>query len=172
MVVEKIEFLSAANNDCTCAVYESCGRDSPRRLSALIRVQRRCEVRLTAAISAFCLLTLGVPVVLAHHGNSAYDEKDPITLKGTVTEFDFVNPHSQIYLDVKDDKGNVVHWAIESQSPGIMVKNDWTRHTLKPGDEITITLIPAKNGSPVGFSGASIGKVVLPDGKTMTMQKR
>ena len=53
-----------------------------------------------------------------------------------------------------------------------MVKNDWTRHTLKPGDEITITLIPARNGSPVGFSGASIGKVVLPDGKTMTMQKR
>lgn len=132
----------------------------------------RYKVRLIAAIAALYLFILGVPSTLAHHGNSAYDEKNPITLKGTVTEFDFVNPHSQIYLDVKDDKGNMVHWAIESQSPGIMVKNDWTRHTLKPGDEITITLIPARNGSPVGFSGASIGKVVLPDGKTMTMQKR
>lgn len=129
-------------------------------------------MRLMAAVATFYLLMLGSPALLAHHGNSAYDEKNPITLRGTVTEFDFVNPHTQIYLDVKDDKGNVVHWAIESQSPGIMIKNDWTRHTLKPGDEITITLIPAKNGAPVGFSGTTIGKVVLPDGKTMTMQKR
>lgn len=129
-------------------------------------------MRLVAAVATFYLLMLGSPALLAHHGNSAYDEKNPITLKGTVTEFDFVNPHTQIYLDVKDANGNVVHWAIESQSPGIMIKNDWTRHTLKPGDEITITLIPAKNGAPVGFSGTTIGKVVLPDGKTMTMQKR
>lgn len=129
-------------------------------------------MRLIVAITICYLLLPGVPALIAHHGNSAYDEKNPITIKGTVTEFDFVNPHTQIFLDVKDDKGNVVHWAIESQSPGIMIKNDWTRHTLKPGDEITITLIPARNGSPVGFSGASIGKVVFADGKVMTMQKR
>lgn len=142
------------------------------RLNAEAVSNRRCEVRLIAAIAVVFLFMPAAPAVLAHHGNSAYDEKNPITLKGTVTEFDFVNPHSQIYLDVKDDKGDIVHWAIESQSPGIMVKNDWTRHTLKPGDEITITLIPARNGSPVGFSGASIGKVILPDGKVMSMQKR
>jgi hypothetical protein len=110
--------------------------------------------------------------MIAHHGNSAYDEKNPITLKGTVTEFIWANPHSQIYLDVTDDKGNVVHWAIESQSPGVLSKNGWTRHSLNPGDHITITLIPAKNGAPVGFSGTTQGKVVLPDGRVLTMQQR
>lgn len=124
---------------------------------------------------AIILLFLGcvvIPGASAHHGNSAYDETRPITLKGTVTEFVFANPHSQIYLDVKDDKGSVVNWAIESQSPGILVKNDWTRHSLKPGDEVTITLIPAKNGSPVGFSGAAFGRVVFSDGRVLMMQKR
>jgi hypothetical protein len=110
--------------------------------------------------------------MLAHHGNSAYDEKNPITLKGTVTEFVWANPHSQIYLDVNDDKGSVVHWAIESQSPGVLTRNGWTRHSLNPGDHITITLIPAKNGAPVGFSGTTQGKIVLPDGRVLTMQQR
>jgi hypothetical protein len=110
--------------------------------------------------------------MIAHHGNSAYDEKNPITLKGTVTEFVWANPHSQIYLDVTDDKGNVIHWAIESQSPSVLTKNGWTRHSLNPGDHITITLIPAKNGAPVGFSGTTQGKVVLPDGRVLTMQER
>lgn len=122
------------------------------------------------------VLMLGVLVccgaALAHHGNAAYDNKNPITLKGTVTEFVWANPHCQIYMDVKDSSGKVVNWGIESQSPGIMEKNGWTRHTLKAGDEITITLIPAKNGAPVGFSGAQIGKVVFADGHIMKMDQR
>lgn len=133
---------------------------------------RGCFLKLTIALVVLCLGFAVVPRAVAHHGNSAYDETHPITLKGTVTDFVFANPHSQIYLDVKDDKGTVVNWAIESQSPGILVKNDWTRHSLKAGDEITITLIPAKNGAPVGFSGASFGKVVFADGRVLTMQKR
>ncbi len=60
--------------------------------------------------------------IFAHHGNSAYDEVHPITIKGTVTEFVWANPHCQIYLDVTDDKGNVTHWGIESQSPGILLR--------------------------------------------------
>jgi hypothetical protein len=125
----------------------------------------------TSFILVVALLTLS-DSMLAHHGNSAYDEKNPITLKGTVTEFVWANPHSQIYLDVNDDKGNVIHWAIESQSPGVLTKNGWTRYSLKPGDQITITLIPAKNGASVGFSGTTLGKVVLPDGRVLTMQQR
>ncbi len=108
----------------------------------------------------------------AHHGNSAYDGKNPITLKGTVVEFDFVNPHCQIYLDVTDDKGNVVHWGIESQSPGILVKNGWNRHSLKAGDVITITLVAAKNGAPIGFSGTNFGKIVFADGHELRMNER
>lgn len=115
---------------------------------------------------------IGPQSTLAHHGNSAYDEKNPITLKGTVTDFVWANPHAQIYLDVNDDKGSVVHWSIESQGPAVLTRNGWTRRSLNPGDHITITLIPAKNGAPVGFSGTTQGKVVLPDGRVLTMQQR
>jgi hypothetical protein len=108
----------------------------------------------------------------AHHGNSAYDEEHWITLSGTVTEFVWANPHCQIFLDVKDDKGAVVNWAIESQSPGIMRRNNWARTSVKPGDQITITLAPAKNGAPVGFSGNKDGKVVFSDGHVLKMDIR
>jgi hypothetical protein len=112
---------------------------------------------------------------LAHHGAPAlYDVAHPITIKGVVTEFVWSNPHCQIYLDVKDAKGSVVHWAVESNAPGQMTRAGWTRHTLKPGDEITVTLIPAKSGEPVGFSGWALGggKIVLANGQTITTQEK
>ena len=125
----------------------------------------------TSFVLIVTLLTLS-GTMLAHHGNSAYDEKNPITLKGTVTDFVWANPHTQIYLVVTDEKGAVVHWGIESQSPAVLTRNGWTRHSLNPGDRIAITLIPARNGAPVGFSGTTQGKVVLPDGRVLTMQQR
>ena len=99
----------------------------------------------------------------AHHGNSAYDETARVPIKGTVTEFVWTNPHSQIYLDVKDKNGSIVHWGIETNSPGILTRAGWTRRSLKPGDEVTVILCPAKNGEPVayiGFTGAT--NVVAP----------
>ena len=108
----------------------------------------------------------------AHHGNSAYDEEHWIDITGRVTEFVWSNPHCQIFLDVKDDKGAVVNWAIESQSPGILRRNSWTRTSVKPGDQLTITLAPAKNGAPVGFSGNQKGKIVFADGRVLRMDVR
>ena len=111
----------------------------------------------------------------AHHGAPAlYDVAHPITIKGTVTEFVWMNPHCQIYMDVKDDKGNVVHWSVESNAPGQMTRAGWTRRTLKAGDEITVTLIPARSGEPVGFSGWALahGKVVLANGQTLTTEEK
>lgn len=105
--------------------------------------------------------------VSAHHGTSAYDMTNPITLKGTITEFDLVNPHSIVYFDVTDDKGNVVHWVAESIGPGRALRAGWTRDSLKPGDQVTITLNPAKNGRPVGF----LREVVLPNGKKLTIKE-
>src|SRR5882672_2362527 len=118
-----------------------------------------------------CLLQVCGPV-WAHHGNSAYDEEHWINLTGMVTEFVWSNPHCEFFVDVKDDKGHVVNWSIESQSPGIMRRNDWTRTSLKPGDQITVTLAPAKNGAPVGFSGNKAGKVVFADGRVLKMDVR
>ena len=108
----------------------------------------------------------------AHHGNSAYDEEHWITISGTVTEFVWSNPHCEIFMDVKDDKGAVVNWAIESQSPGILRRNNWTRASVKPGDQITVNFAPAKNGAPVGFTGNKNGKVVFPDGRILRMDIR
>jgi Family of unknown function (DUF6152) len=110
--------------------------------------------------------------VWAHHGNSAYDEQHWITIAGTVTEFVWSNPHCEIFLDVKDAKGGTVSWSIESQSPGILRRNNWTRTSVKPGDQVTINFAPAKNGAPVGFTGNKLGKVVFADGHVLTMDIR
>jgi hypothetical protein len=129
-----------------------------------------------AKIVTFLALTWGLlgisSAALAHHGNVAYDEIHPITISGKVTEFVWSNPHCQIYLDVKDAKGKVVSWSVESQSPGILRRNGWTRTILKAGDQITVTLAPARNGAPVGFSGEELGKVVLPDSRVLKMNVR
>ena len=89
-----------------------------------------------------------------------------------MTEFVWSNPHCQIYMDVKDSKGGVVNWGIESQSPGILRRNGWSRDSIKPGDKISVSLAPAKDGVPVGFSGNDKGKVVFADGHVLKMDVR
>lgn len=111
---------------------------------------------------ALCLLATGRPI-FAHHGTGLYYGKDPVTLKGTITEFQFANPHVQIYFDVKDDKGALVHWACETLSPGKLARNGWNRGILKPGDMITITLYPSRSGAPVG----NLVKLVLGNGTVL-----
>ena len=124
------------------------------------------KYRLNLLSAAVALLLISMPL-LAHHGNAAYDEKNPITIKGTVTEFAWTNPHVQIYLDVKDDKGNVVHWSVETYSPGKLVRAGWTKESVKVGDVVSINLVPARNGAPVGF----LHKLVLPNGKVLALQE-
>lgn len=110
----------------------------------------------------------------AHHGNSAYDETVRVPIKGTVTEFVWSNPHSQIYLDVKDKDGTIRHWAVETNSPGILSRAGWTRRSLKAGDEVTIILCPAKNGAPVAYigSGDPGTKVIFPDGRELDFKDK
>ena len=103
--------------------------------------------------------------VSAHHGNPEYDEKRPLTLKGTVTEFMWASPHSKIFLDAKNANGSVVHWSIETISPGKLARAGWTKDAVKPGDQVTVTFSPAKNGSATGF----LQKVVFLDGKQLGM---
>ena len=116
-----------------------------------------------------CVVTLGILIfnglALAHHGNAAYDLANPLVLKGTVTEFVWSNPHVQIYFDVKDGKGKLVHWASETVSPGMLSRAGWTKSELRPGDEITITLGPSKNGAPIGYAL----KIVLANGRELKL---
>jgi Family of unknown function (DUF6152) len=122
--------------------------------------------RLNILATAAALLLIGIPL-WAHHGNASYDNENPITIKGAVTEFAWTNPHVQIYLDVKGEKGSVVHWSVETYSPGKLVRAGWAKDSVNPGDQVSITLIPAKSGAPVGF----LRKLVLPTGKELGLQE-
>jgi hypothetical protein len=108
-------------------------------------------------------LMVCVPI-LAHHGGSDYDVQHPKTVKGTVTEFFWSNPHCQVFLDSKDDSSKAVNWTIETLAPAVLKRAGWTRETLHAGDQITITFVPSKKGTPVGM----LRKVVLPDGTELT----
>src|SRR5262245_55178457 len=102
----------------------------------------------TMKLTHFLSLALAAAALFAHHGNTAYDETARVSIKGKVTEFIWTNPHSQIYLDVKDKSGKIVKWGVETNSPGILGRAGWSRRSIKAGDEVTIIMCPAKNGEP------------------------
>src|ERR1700731_5451481 len=72
----------------------------------------------------------------AHHGTAAYDTKNTVTVKATMTDFRFINPHVQLYFDVKNEKGDTEHWQAELTAPNKLSRAGWDKHTLKPGDSI------------------------------------
>jgi hypothetical protein len=82
----------------------------------------------------------------AHHSTAEFDMTAMTTVKGTVTQFEWSNPHAYIHIEAKDDKGNVVEWTAELASLGMLSRINWKRDTVKPGDGITIYGNPAKNG--------------------------
>ncbi|MGV3593334.1 MAG: DUF6152 family protein [Gammaproteobacteria bacterium] len=88
----------------------------------------------------------------AHHGTAvSYEQSSWITVKGTVTEFRWRNPHSALFLDIVDDKGEAVNYAIELPSPVLMSRsNGWTRATFKEGDTVEFRVHPSRTGAPVG----------------------
>jgi len=92
-------------------------------------------------------LTAAVQPALAHHSVSMYDMDHPTTLKGTVSRVEWTNPHGYIYLEVKDDKGQTVEWAVEINSPNFLKHNGWTSTIVKPGDVVTVTGGAAKSGA-------------------------
>ena len=124
-------------------------------------------------ILLFALL-LAPAYARAHHGNSAYDEQARVSIKGIVTEFVWTNPHSQIYLDVKDKSGKTVNWGVETNSPAILTRAGWTSRSVKPGDEVTIIMCPAKNGAPVAYAGSGDPgtKVIFSNGKELDFQDK
>jgi hypothetical protein len=124
------------------------------------------KIRISPLFLASILFVTFAPL-WAHHGNAAYDDKNPITIKGTVTEFSWTNPHVQIYLDVKDAKGNVAHWSVETYSPGKLIRAGWAKDAVKPGEVVSINLIPARNGAPVGF----LHKLIFENGKELGLQE-
>ena len=116
-------------------------------------------------------LCAGTGQLFAHHGTGiSYDlDHNPITLKGTVTEFRWANPHIGIFIDVKDDKGKVVNWSIEGSSIVGYARAGFNRNTLKPGMEVTALVYPSKvKGNPA----AVVAKITRPDGKEVLRFQR
>lgn len=102
--------------------------------------------------------------LFAHHGGAAYDAEKRIALKGTVVSWFWANPHCVLQLDVTDESGQVVRWGVESENPSALIKLGWTRQSMKPGDQISITVVPVKNGRPIG----RIWEAVLANGQRLT----
>ena len=93
----------------------------------------------------FALFMAAGTLGLAHHGLEAFDQTKKVTLKGTVTAFHFVNPHSVVEFEVKDDKGNVQEWKAEMTNPAHL--KGWTATSLEPGNVVTVTGFRAKSGA-------------------------
>ena len=112
--------------------------------------------------TALVLLVFSLPLC-AHHSTTAYDHTRTIELKGTVKDFQWTNPHSWIQLLVTDGNGNTTEWAIETGAPNLNVRHGWKRDDLKPGDRVTLTAFPNRDGTP----NASLTRVTLPDGRVL-----
>lgn len=103
------------------------------------------------------------PPALAHHGNASHEIGKFLTLTGTVTEWVWSNPHCFLKFDVKDEKGAATLWVAETQNPVSIGKDGWSRRSFKPGDQVTVTLLPVKNGSPIGL----VRSVTLASGQVL-----
>jgi len=119
-------------------------------------MRNRCSMKIaTATLVLLGTLALSA-VVMAHHGtNISYDQQHPVTLKGVMTDFNYKNPHPQVFFDVTDEKGTVTHWIGEvAPTPFTLAQHGWNKYrsteALKAGTKITITLGPSRAGTPLG----------------------
>jgi hypothetical protein len=115
-----------------------------------------------AGSACFVALTGMVPA-FAHHSAFAFDTERTLVVSGTVTEWFWANPHCLLKFDVTTDSGEVVQWVTETQAPANMVDAGWRKNDLRPGDDVTVTVQPARNGNPVG----RIVRVEFADGRVL-----
>ncbi len=101
----------------------------------------------------------------AHHGYAAFDTTKEVTLKGSVTDFHFTNPHCVVEIDVKDEQGNVRNWKAEMTSANHLVPKGWSASSIEAGDELAITGYAAKNGAPSLW----VTKIRMADGKEIKL---
>lgn len=118
------------------------------------------KIRITTVSALIGATLLSAVPGFSHHSNVAFEVTKVITVSGVVRDFDWVNPHTWIYLKVDDGKGGTVEWKCEGRAPGVLSRAGWTRHSVKPGDTVTIDMSPAKDGSKTSL----IARVTKSDG--------
>jgi hypothetical protein len=122
------------------------------------------KYRFAAAVAGLALLFAAMPLAAHHSMRAEYDMSKVVTIQGTVTKIEWMNPHARFYIDVLDAAGSTVQWGVELGSPNTLMKKEgWTRDTLKPGDRITVDLSLAKNGAHLACARA----ITLADGRVM-----
>ena len=116
-------------------------------------------------IPAVLALVFAAAPAWAHHSFTMFDSTKMVTLTGTIKEFQWTNPHTFTWIDVPNPSGGVDTWAIEGMSPNYLGRRGWTKNTLKPGDKVSIVILPLKDGS----KGGTFLRCTLADGTVMVM---
>lgn len=121
-------------------------------------------MRMTTLLFLAAAICVAVPA-WAHHSFAAeFDGSHAMRLTGTITRIEWTNPHSYFYIDVKDDKGNVVNWGCEGAGPGALSRRGWSKGDVKLGDTLIVDGYPAKDGSHI----IDARRVTLPDGRIIS----
>jgi len=119
-----------------------------------------------ALLAAMGSAWLAPHVALAHHSFAMFDASKTLKLAGTIKRFDWSNPHTWIWVNVVNARGEVETWGVEGSSPNNLIREGWTKDTLKPGDKVSLLINPLRDGG----HGGSFLELVLPEGRVLRMR--
>ena len=121
------------------------------------------RIRILAAVAALAAVGAVSAPAFAHHSTAMFDMEHTVNLNGTVKDFQWTQPHTWIDFDVPNAAGGSDTYGVEGMSPSYLGRNGWSKHTLSPGDKVTLTIHPLRDGRKGGFDAS----VSWPNGKTM-----